>query len=114
VIVVWTVIVVLTGVLDYFVPVWFAKKYGASKYGIWGSVIGMIIGIFFTPVGMVLGMLIGAIIGEMVGGNDSVTAVKSGLATFAGTMLSIGLKLVVSVVITIYILMELTKIDFNF
>ncbi len=113
-VIVWTVIIVLTSILDYFVPVWFAKKYGASKYGIWGSIIGMIAGIFFTPIGMVFGMLIGAIVGEMIGGNDSVTAVKSGIATFAGTMLSIGLKLIVSIVLSVYLFMELTKIKFDF
>lgn len=113
-IVVWTVIIFLTAVLDYFIPVWFAKKYGASRYGVWGSIIGMIVGIFFTPVGMVLGMLLGAIIGEMLGGSDSVTAVKSGVATFFGTMLSIGLKLVVAVVISIYLFIELTKMKFDF
>jgi uncharacterized protein len=113
-IIIWTVIIVLTAVMDYFVPVWFAKKYGASKYGVWGSIVGMVVGIFFTPVGMVLGMLIGAIVGEMMGGSDSVTAVKSGIATFFGTMLSIGLKLVVSVVISVYLFMELTKVKFDF
>jgi len=93
-------------------PIWIAKKYGATKYGIWGSIIGMILGIFFTPVGMVLGMLIGAIVGELIGGNNSAGAVKSGLATFAGTLLSIGLTLVVSVVLSAYIFIELTRINF--
>lgn len=112
--VVWTIIIVLTAALDYFIPVWFAKKYGASKYGIWGSLIGMVVGIFFTPVGMVLGMLIGAIVGEMIGGSDTVTAVKSGVATFFGTMLSMGLKLVVSIVISVYLFIELSKLDYSF
>jgi hypothetical protein len=112
--VVWTVIIILTTILDYFIPVWFAKKYGASKYGVYGSIIGMIVGIFFTPVGMVLGMLLGAIIGEMIGGSDSATAVKSGIATFFGTMMSMGLKLIVSIVLCIYLFVELTKVKYDF
>ncbi len=113
-IVVWTVIILLTVVLDYFIPIWFAKKYGASKYGIWGSVIGMIVGVFFTPLGMILGMLLGAIVGEIVAGNNTNTAIKSGIATFAGTMLSIGLKLVVAIVISVYLFVELSRVKFDF
>jgi uncharacterized protein YqgC (DUF456 family) len=110
--IVWAVIITMSIIIDYLVPIWFAKKFGATKYGIWGSIIGMIVGIFFTPIGMVLGMLIGAIVGELIGGSEGGTAVKSGLATFAGTMLTMGLKLIVSVVISIYIFVEFTRIGF--
>ena len=79
--------------VDYMLPVWFAKIFGATKQGIWGSIIGMIIGFFFTPVGMILGMLLGAIIGDMIAGRTSGEAAISGIATFFGTILSIGLKL---------------------
>lgn len=112
--VVWAVIIGMTLIIDYLLPIWFAKKFGATKYGIWGSIIGMIVGIFFTPIGMILGMLIGAIVGELIGGAKSGEAFKSGLATFAGTMLTMGLKLVVSVAISIYIFIELTRGGFNF
>ena len=112
--IVWAGIVILAGIMNYFIPIWFAKKYGASKYGIWGSIIGMVIGIFFTPVGMVLGMLLGAIIGEMISGNNGVKSIKSGIATFAGTMLSMGLQLIVAGTLSVYIFVELSKMNFDF
>lgn len=105
--VVWGIVVLAVVVLDYYLPIWTTKRIGGSKAGINGSIIGMIVGIIFTPVGMILGTLLGAIIGEMVGGASGDKALKSGLATFVGTMLSIGIKLIVCVSFLIYYIIEL-------
>ncbi len=91
--VLFTILSVIILVLDFVLPIWFAKKYGATKLGIWGSIIGMIFGIFFTPIGMMLGMLLGAILGDILSGRKNKDAMRSGFATFFGTILSIGLKL---------------------
>jgi len=45
----WAVITIVVTVMDYIIPVMGAKKYGATKAGVWGSVIGMVIGILFSP-----------------------------------------------------------------
>lgn len=99
-------------VIDYLLPVWFAKKFGATKQGIWGSIIGMFLGIFFTPVGMIFGLLIGAIIGDLLAGRTSGQATRSGLATFFGTLLSVGLKLGVAGVVSVFVFYECVRILF--
>ena len=43
----WLVLTILVSVLDNIIPVLSAKKYKASKGGIYGSIIGLIIGMFF-------------------------------------------------------------------
>lgn len=105
--VVWGIVVLAVVVLDYYLPIWTTKRIGGSKAGINGSIIGMVVGIVFTPIGMILGTLLGAIIGEIIGGASGDKALKSGLATFVGTMLSIGIKLIVCVSLLMYYIIEL-------
>ena len=93
-------------VFEYFVPVWWAKKYGATRAGIIGSIVGMLVGIVFTPIGMVFGTLAGAIIGDLIAGRSGPEAVRSGLASVIGTFVSIGIKLLLAGVMTSLIIYE--------
>ena len=50
----FAVITVIVSLLDNIIPILGAQLYGASRYGIWCAVGGMIIGIlFFPPFGMI-------------------------------------------------------------
>ena len=64
--VVWGVVVVVIQILDYFIPAWGTKKFGGTKYGVWGSTIGLFIGLFMGPLGIVIGPFIGAVLGELI------------------------------------------------
>jgi hypothetical protein len=84
-------------VLEYAVPAAGAKKHGASKAGVWGSIIGMFMGlVFFPPWGMLLGALGGALVGELSVGKKGKHLVRTVWGVFVGTMVGIGLKLAVS------------------
>lgn len=72
-------------VLDYLLPLWVGKRFGASKAGSWGSVIGMLAGMFlFPPIGMMTGLLLGAIIGELLAGRKTAEALEAGIGTYIG------------------------------
>jgi uncharacterized protein YqgC (DUF456 family) len=92
-------------VLDYIIPAIGAKKFGASKIGLTGSIIGMIIGFFiFPPFGIFIGTFLGAIVGELISGKGGQKAIKIGLGTFIGNLAGIALKLSFSIfVLFIYI-----------
>ena len=105
--IVFGILTALILVIDYILPIWFAKKFGATKQGIWGSVIGMVAGMFLTPIGMILGILLGAIIGDLIAGRTTSQASKSGLATFTGTLMSIGLKLMISGTMLVLVVIEI-------
>jgi len=90
-------VAVAVTVLDYIIPLVVSRKKGATKAGIWGSVLGMIIGMFvFPPFGVLIGAFAGAVLGEMVFNRDKKTALKAGWGVFVGTMLGTVLKLAVT------------------
>jgi uncharacterized protein len=99
----WGIITIVVTVLDYVLPIMGAKVYRASSFGIWGSIIGMIIGIlFFPPFGMILGLFVGAVLGELIAGKEEWQALKVGTVTFVASMLMILAKLAVSGIMTFY------------
>lgn len=87
--------------LDYALPFWGARFFGGSRYGIWGSVIGAVAGIvFFPPFGVFFGALCGAIVGEIVGGYHYRQALCAGMGIFVASMVVVGLKLIVSGIVS--------------
>jgi uncharacterized protein YqgC (DUF456 family) len=99
--------VIVTG-LDYVIPSLGAKRYGASKWGVWGSVVGMIIGIFFfPPFGMIIGVFIGATAGEMLVGKRGMALLKASQGILMGVILGVALKLAASGVMTYYFIRAL-------
>jgi len=83
--------------LDYILPAGGARRYGASRWGVTGSVVGMVIGFFFfPPFGVFAGAFIGAIIGEILARKRGKDAVRAGWGVFMGVMLGLGVKLAYS------------------
>ena len=80
-------------VFDYLLPVLMSKKYGASRWGVWGSVIGMIVGLFLSPLGALLGAFVGAVISEWVVHRKQRKALKAGFGVVLGSLLGTVLKL---------------------
>ena len=107
--VVWAVVVAIVSVIDYFVPMYFTKVTGGSKYAERGALAGLIIGIIFTPVGMILGSFLGAFLSEMYWGRKAAgPALKAALGSFLGFLFGTGIKTIVAVCIFWQIIVYLT------
>ena len=88
------VIAVLIYVLDYIIPALGAKKFGGSRYGIYGTTFGLVIGlIFFPPYGIIIGPFFGALTGELLyNSNDSQRALRAAFGALIRFLFSTGLK----------------------
>lgn len=87
--------VILVTILDYVVPIMGTKKYGGSKRGVWGATIGVVVGLFFGPLGIIIGPFLGAYIGEITTGKKDKDALRAAWGSFMGFLLGVGLKLMV-------------------
>lgn len=95
--IVWLVITVVVSILDYVVPAWTTRAAGGHKAASTGALIGLLAGMFLTPIGMIAGALLGAFIGELMVTDKGVfAAFKAGLGAFAGFIFGTGLKLITS------------------
>jgi uncharacterized protein YqgC (DUF456 family) len=104
----WGCVTILVTVLDYVVPIWGTKKFGGSKYGMWGAGIGLVVGIFFLPpIGIIVGPFAGAVIGEAIKGENATSSFRAGLGSFLGFLAGVGIKLAASIVMTFYYIKEL-------
>ncbi|MFO7656919.1 MAG: DUF456 domain-containing protein [Bacteroidales bacterium] len=104
---------IIVQLVDFIVPVWGTKKFGGTKAGTWGSMIGLVAGLFFLPAFGPFGLFtilggpfLGAYIGEKFAGQDSNKALKAAFGSFIGFLTGTFMKIVAAVIITVYFVKE--------
>jgi uncharacterized protein YqgC (DUF456 family) len=93
------VLAVLTVVgvaVDYVTAALFAKRAGASKYGVLGAALGTVAGIFTGLWGLLFMPLVGAAAGEYLAHRDALHAGKVGVATWFGLLVATAVKLAIA------------------
>ncbi len=96
----WTIgvlaVLALIGFLvDYLSTVLFARRAGATRYGIIGAAIGTVAGIFFGLLGIIIFPLIGAFAGEFLARRDALRAGRIGLSTWVGLLVAAVVKIAI-------------------
>ncbi|TFH40175.1 MAG: DUF456 domain-containing protein [Chrysiogenales bacterium] len=96
-------VTVLVTALDYLIPVWGTKKFGGSRRGVIGAVVGLIIGlVVFPPFGIIIGPFAGALLGELTTGMGFWVALKASFGSLAGSLLGTVMKLALTGVMIFY------------
>jgi len=102
---IWLAVTTIVTVLDYFVPAWFTKLTGGSKYAGRGAIAGLIIGMIVPPVGVIIGSLAGAFLAELIyGQKDAPDSFKSAFGAFLGFLFGTGVKLIAAGLMMYYII----------
>ena len=97
---------IVSSIIDNILPIYATKKFNGSKRGVWGSAIGLLIGLFFAPVGIIIGPILGAYLGEIIDGKSSNEALKPAMGSFVGFISSIFLRLGLSLVMAYFFIIE--------
>lgn len=92
-------ITLLISILDYIIPAQGTKRFGGSRYGVWGTNIGLLIGLIAPiPLGFIIGPFVGALLGELLFDYRNLKrAFKAATGSFIGFLASTFIKFVVSV-----------------
>ena len=93
-------IAILIWILDYIIPAIGTKRFGGSKYGVYGTTIGLLIGLFSPiPFGILIGAFLGAFIGEILHDKTNTKrAFKASIGSLLGLITSTTIKFSVALV----------------
>jgi len=90
---------ILSTLLNYLSSILGAKKFGASAWGVFGALTGIIFGLlFFGIFGLIIGPVIGAILFELAVHKQLKASLKAGLGAFVGFTASIFFDLVLAII----------------
>ena len=96
---IFAIAAVAVSLIDNIIPVYATKKYGGSRAGTLGSLVGLVLGLlFFPPFGFIFGPFLGAFAGELYVQKSEVklalrAAIGSLLGVLAGSLLKLALVL---------------------
>jgi len=95
----WGLVTMATFVVDHLASALGARKFGASQYGFWGSLVGGFAGLIVAHIpGLIVGAFGGAFLAELLAGRAAREALRSGqgalIGLLTGTLFKVALGIV--------------------
>ena len=92
-------VTIILSSLDYIIPAKGTKRFGGSRYGIWGANIGLLVGLIAPiPFGFLIGPFVGALIGELLfNPKDHNRAIKAATGSLLGFLASTFIQFLVCI-----------------
>lgn len=103
---------ILSAILNYVIPARTNRKYGGTRWGSVGSVVGTLVGMFFIPVpfGFLIGMFLGVFVGELLhDANDKKKAWNSTKGALIGFLYGTGFNFIVGLAMFLVVLIDIFK-----
>lgn len=111
---VWSAVIgVVLMVLDYMLPLLTTRRFGGSKWGVWGCTIGLLIavvGLPFGPTGLVgvfFWPFAGAFVGELLKQRSFTPALRAAVGSFLGIMAGSFAKVLYALVLLVILIVNL-------
>lgn len=80
--------------VDYLTTAIGSRYFGGSKAAMWGSAIGLLVGLLFFPIGLLIGPFLGAALADLVFGRRTDQAIRSGVGASLGFWFAFPIKLI--------------------
>ncbi|RQD76533.1 MAG: DUF456 domain-containing protein [Candidatus Syntrophonatronum acetioxidans] len=98
-----TAALVLIFLIDYLAASLGTKRYGGSRYAVWGAAAGILVGLItLGPLGIIIGPFAGAVAAELLGGKELNSAFKTGFGTLLGLLGGTFLKLFIEIIMILW------------
>ena len=93
------ILTLLGQALEFFSSALGVKRFGGSRFGMGGGILGGIIGLFLGGIfGLIMGTFLGALLLEMIHTRNMESSLKSGFGTLVGLFLGAIGKLAISII----------------
>ena len=109
---IFSILTLVSAILNYVIPAKTNRKYGGTRWGSIGSIIGTIVGILFIPVpfGFLIGMFLGVFVGELLhDSKDKKKAINSVKGAFVGFIYGTGFNFMVGLAMFLVVIINMLK-----
>ncbi|MDW7729986.1 MAG: DUF456 domain-containing protein [Bacillota bacterium] len=93
--------------VDYLFTALGSHYFGGSKAALWGAGIGLLIGLFFFPIGLLIGPFVGATLADLIFRRRTDQAVRSGIGATLGFVSALPIKLTLEAVMIIWFIVRI-------
>jgi len=101
------VVAVLITAVDFGASVLGARAFGASRWALVGSALGLVAGLFLGLPGIILGPVVGAVVLEYARNPDFARAARAGVGTFVGFLAGSVLKVSLGFLLVGWVILRL-------
>jgi len=84
--------------VDYLTTAFGSRYFGGSKAAMWGSALGLLVGLFFFPIGLLIGPFLGAAVADFIFRRRTDQAIRSGVGASLGFWGAIPIKLILKII----------------